>query len=458
MIVEQLLAELGADVVKRGIESDARFHKDWTSTSPVVPLGLVLPRCTEHVATALRLCHASGVAVVPQGGLTGLVGGARPRADGISINLSRMNAVPTIDVLGGLATVQAGVTLQQLQEAAEAAGYLFPVDFGARGSCQIGGAIATNAGGVHVMHHGMMREQVLGLEVVLADGTVVDSMNTLLKNNTGYDLRQWFIGSEGTLGIVTRAVLRLAERPMGRRVALARVADLEAAYTLLRAARKKLPSLVAFEAMWPSYYQFATKAQGFAPLPVDQGLTLLLELSGPNPESDEALMLEVFEQSMESGVVEDVAIAQSESQCERFWTIREANAELTHHFKRLVGFDVSIDAAQMGTFLSSCEHALSELSQNAALMCFGHLGDGNLHMVVCTDASPEIDAAMVKTCVLTLVGKYGGSISAEHGIGIDKRSYLPISRQLTEINLMWQIKRMLDPRNILNPGVIFPQD
>jgi FAD/FMN-containing dehydrogenase len=455
MIVEQLLSALGADLVQTGAQSDERFHRDWTSASPVVPLAVVLPRCTEHVATALRLCHAAAVPVVPQGGMTGLVGGARPREDAVSINLSRMNAPPVVDKLAGIAAVQAGVTLQQLQEVADAAGYLFPVDFGARGSCQIGGAIATNAGGVHVMHYGMMRQQVLGLEVVLADGTVVDSMNALLKNNTGYDLKQWFVGSEGTLGIVTRAVLRLADRPAGRRVALARVADLDAAYALLRAARQALPSLVAFEAMWPSYYRFACQVEATAPLPVGAGLTLLLETCGPHPEGDEAAMLQVFEQAMDSGVIEDVAIAQSEAQCERFWALREANAELTQHCKRLAGFDVRIGAAHMASFVQSCEQALAALSKAAQLMCFGHLGDGNLHLVVCSDDALEIDADAVKDCVLSQVGVYGGSISAEHGIGLDKRAYLPISRHAAEIDLMLRLKRTLDPKNILNPGVIF---
>ena len=454
--VDRLVATLGADRVQRGADSDPRFHRDWTAPAPVVPLAVILPRDTQDVSRALALCRAAGVPVVPQGGLTGLVGGAQPQADAVVINLSRMNAAPQVDVVGRTVTTQAGVTLQALQEAADAAGLMFPVDFGARGSCQVGGAISTNAGGVQVMRFGMMRAQVLGLEAVLADGEVINSMNALMKNNTGHDLKQLFIGTEGTLGIVTQAVLRLVERPAGRSVALARVPDLDAAYQVLRRLGQALPSLTAFEAMWPDYYAYATTALGEAPLPVDEGLTLLIELQGPDPQGDDERLTAELGELMEAGTVADAAVAQSGTQAERFWALREANAELMRHFSRLSGYDVSIAAGVTEAFVAHCRAALAALSPEVRLLCFGHLGDGNLHLVVATDDAPAVDAKQVKRCVHDAVGAFHGSISAEHGIGRDKRDDLGITRNAAEIALMRRLKAALDPANILNPGKLLP--
>jgi len=455
-IVDRLIAALGADRVQRGADSEPRFHRDWTANAPTVPLAVVLPRDTGEVSRALALCHAACVAVVPQGGLTGLVGGAQPQVDAVVINLSRMNAAPQIDAVARVATVQAGVTLQALQEAAEAAGLMFPVDFGARGSCQVGGAISTHAGGVQVLRFGMMRAQVLGLEAVLADGEVIDSMNALMKNNTGHDLKQLFIGTEGTLGIVTRAVLRLVERPAGRCVALARVRDLDAAYQVLRRLGRVLPSLTAFEAMWPDYYAYAVQVLGDAPLPADDGLTLLIELQGPDPRDDDERLAGELGVLMEAGTVADAVLAQSEAQCARFWALREANAELMRHFSRLSGYDVSIAAGATEAFVARCRAALAALSPQIRLLCFGHLGDGNLHLVVATDAAPCVAAAQVKRCVHDSVGAFHGSISAEHGIGRDKRDDLGITRNAAEIALMRRLKAALDPSNILNPGKLLP--
>ncbi|MBL8349483.1 MAG: FAD-binding oxidoreductase [Burkholderiaceae bacterium] len=455
-VVDRLVAALGADRVQRGTDSDPRFHRDWTAAAPVVPLAVVLPRETREVSRALALCHAAGVPVVPQGGLTGLVGGAQPQADAVVINLSRMNAPPRVDAVARTVTAQAGVTLQALQEAADAAGLMFPVDFGARGSCQVGGAISTNAGGVQVMRFGMMRAQVLGLEAVLADGEVIDSMNALMKNNTGHDLKQLFIGTEGTLGIVTQAVLRLAERPAGRSVALARVPDVTAAYQVLRRLGRALPGLTAFEAMWPDYYAFATAALGEAPLPLDEGLTLLIELQGPDPQGDDERLTAELAELMGAGTVADATVAQSGVQAERFWALREANAELMRHFKRLSGYDVSIAAGATEAFVASCRAALAALSPPIRLLCFGHLGDGNLHLVVATDDAPGVDARQVKRCVHDAVGAFRGSISAEHGIGRDKRDDLGITRNAAEIALMRRLKAALDPSHILNPGKLLP--
>jgi len=456
MIVEQLTRALGRDVVIPGTESDAKYLRDWTATAEVMPLAVILPRSTEEVSTALRLCNAAGIGVVPQGGMTGLVGGAMPAPDTVAINLSRLAPVPRIDAGAETATVGAGTILQTLQEAAAQHGLSFPVDFGARGSCQVGGMIATNAGGVHVLHHGMMRDQVLGLEAVLADGTVVTSMRNLIKNNTGYDLRHLFIGSEGTLGVITRAVLRLVPTMPARAVALLRLQDVPAAYRLLTLLRHDGPELNAYEAMWPDYYGYGCEVSGGAPLQPGPGLTLLVEICGQESEVLQDALLTALHPALEEGLIEEAVLSQSETQAQAFWNIREANEALATRFPVLLGFDVSLPQSAMAEFVATCGEDLAKRQPEAPLLCFGHLGDGNLHLAVPDCGGPGFDRDAIKRFVLETAGRLGGSISAEHGIGTDKRAYLGLTRSAAEIDLMRRIKRALDPKGILNPGKLLP--
>lgn len=455
MIVDTLIETLGVEVVRPGAESDTRFHRDWTAREAVQPLAVALPRSTGDVATILRLCNEAKVSVVPQGGLTGLVGGAMPTADCVVVNLSRMAPAPEIDHDARIAEVGAGTVLETLQQAALEQGLVFPVEFGARGSCEIGGMIATNAGGVHVLHHGMMRDQVLGLEVVLADGTVVTSMNPLKKNNTGYDLRQIFIGSEGTLGIVTRARLRLVPVEKARAVALLRVADTDAAHTVLDTLQENV-TINAFEAMWPSYYAYACDVTGNEPLAHGEGLVLLVEITGSDDVALQEALLGALEPCMDAGLIEDAVLSQSEAQAQALWDIREANEALNTKYSNIIGFDISLSREQMQGFHDECVAGLSRLAPCSRMMCFGHLGDGNLHLVVILDETPEMEPTEVKSLVLTATGARGGAISAEHGIGTDKLAWLYLSRTPAEISIMRRIKAALDPNNILNPGKLLP--
>lgn len=454
MITDRLLTLLGPDIVKPGPASDPRFHQDWTARIGIVPQAVVLPRSTQDVSAALGLCDRLGVPVVPQGGLTGLVGGAMPTADCVVINLSRLSQPPLIDPDARIATVGAGTTLQTLQDAAAAHGLTFPVDFGARGSCQLGGMIATNAGGIHVVHYGMMRAQVLGLEAVLADGTTLSSMNPLVKNNTGYDLRQLFIGSEGTLGIITRATLRLVPTEPVRAVALLRVANVGAAHDLLAQLTSQGPTLNAFEAMWPSYYAFACDVTGTAPLSQGDGITLLVETSGREASPLQETLLAALEPAMDSGLIKDAVLAQSDAQAQQFWDLREANEALPTRFSFLLGFDVSLPAVAMQDFVQRCQASIATIIPTAQSLFFGHLGDGNLHLAI-TGTKPK-EADQLKDIVLGIVGQLGGSISAEHGVGTDKLAYLGLTRSDAEIDTMRRIKRALDPNCILNPGKLFP--
>ena len=447
---------LGADCVQSGDAVPARHHTDWSGTAPVAPLALVRPRSTGEVAALLRLCHAHRVPVVPQGGLTGLAGAAVPCAGGVALSLERMNAIESVDARAATLTAQAGATVQAVQEAALAAGLQFGVDFGARGSAQVGGAIATNAGGNGVLQFGMMREQVLGLEVVLADGTVLPMLRPMLKNNTGYDLKQWFIGAEGTLGVVTRALLRLRPLPRAKATALVALPGFDAALSLLARLSARFPgALSAFELMWRDFIAASLAWQGLRePFDALHPLAVLVNVDG----QDEADLREALEsalgEALEAGEALDAAIAQSQAQAAALWKIREATAELPAHMHPPINFDVSLPLADIGRFAEACRAALSAHWPGHHTVFFGHVGDGNLHLT--TDAATVGgEEAAVEALVYEQVAAFGGSVSAEHGIGLHKKPYLGASRTPAELAAMRAIKQALDPHHLLNPGKVF---
>ena len=451
-----LRAALGDEAVATGDAIPDRFLSDWSGVAPVRPLALVRPRSTEEVSATLRLCTQHRVPVVPQGGLTGLAGAAVPSADAIALSLERMNSIESLDATTRTLTAQAGATVQAVQEAAAAQQLLFGVDFGARGSAQVGGALATNAGGNGVLRFGMMREQTLGLEVVLADGTVLPMLRPMQKNNTGYDLKQFFIGAEGTLGVITRALFRLHSGPVARATMLVAVADFDAALALLGRLQARCGAgLAAFELMWRDFIEASMAWQQLRE-PFDQphALLALVDLDGP----DEALLLAALEdvlgRALEAGLVLDAAIAQSQAQAAAFWKYREATAELPAHMHPPVNFDVSLPMAEIGRFATACRAALDARWPGHTSVFFGHVGDSNLH--VSTDASSVGgDVEGLERLVYDLVRDFDGSISAEHGIGLHKKPYLHVSRTPGELAAMRAVKAALDPLHLLNPGKIF---
>ncbi|MCT8177312.1 FAD-binding oxidoreductase [Variovorax sp. CY25R-8] len=447
---------LGAGQVLRGEAIAERHRSDWSGVAPVLPLALVRPRDTREVSAVLRLCSEHRVPVVPQGGLTGLAGAAVPRADAIALSLERMNAIESLDAAAGTLTVQAGATLQSVQEAAAARGLLFGVDFGARGSCQIGGALSTNAGGNGVLQFGMMREQALGLEVALADGRVLPMLRPMLKNNTGYDLKQFFIGAEGTLGVITRALLRLHPAPRAKATALVALPDFEAALVLLRRLGARFPgALAAFELMWRDFVQTSLRWQQLRePFDAAHPLVALVDVAG----EDEAALREALEAAlagaMEEGAAVDAVIAQSQSQARAFWKIREATAELPVHMHPPINLDVSLPMASIGRFADDCRAALDARWPGHHSLFFGHVGDSNLQ--VTTDGRAiGGEAEAFERMVYAQVEARGGSISAEHGIGLHKKPYLGASRTPDELAAMRAIKQALDPLHLLNPGKVF---
>ena len=413
---------------------------------------LVRPRSTEEVSAVLRLCHAHGQSVVPQGGRTGLVHGSDAQEDQLILSLERMNRIESIDPVQRVAVVEAGVILQALQEAALEQDLFFALDLGARGSATIGGNIATNAGGNRVIRYGMARELVLGVEAVLADGTVLSSLNRMIKNNAGYDLKQLFIGTEGSLGVVTRAVLRLHERPRTHDVALLAVDRFEQVTALLKAADRGLGgALSAFEVMWSDFYELVTTppARGTPPLPHGHGWYVLLEAQGADAARFEATLAA----ALEDGLVADAVVAASERARTAIWSLRDDVAQTSSHGRAQL-FDVSLPVADMQAYVDTVRAGLRRRWPGVHVWTFGHLGDGNLHFGVHVPGGGAAERLGVEEEIYRPLAAIGGSISAEHGIGEEKRRYLGISRSAPEITLMRALKNALDPDAILNPGKV----
>lgn len=454
-LLDDIVAIVGQANVLTG-DAVSQRSADWFSAAPCQAHAIVRPGDAQELSRVMALCHAADQPVVTHGGVTGVVHGAVAASDELVISLERMNIIESIDPVGGTLTVQAGVPLQRVQEAAAEIGMQFPLDLGARGSCTIGGNIATNAGGIRVIRYGMMREQVLGLEAVLADGRVVSSMNHMLKNNAGYDLKQLFIGSEGTLGIVTRAVLRLQPALPSEQCALVAVPSFAALTSLLQLASRRI-GLSAFEALWNSHYRLMTEESGAhtPPLDADAPFYAIIESQGLDEARDAEQFQTLLEQAFEESLISDAVLASSESQRQAIWAIREDIEVLVRDLAPMFSFDVSLPIPAMEAYVADLETQLAAaFPEVGRMVTFGHLGDGNLHiMVTVRDASRE-SRRRVEQLVYAPLAEIGGSISAEHGIGLEKRDYLHVSRSEAEIATMRLLKQALDPRGLLNPGKV----
>lgn len=443
---------LGADQVLAG--SDARERMAPGSAASV----LVLPRSTEQVSAVLAWCHGAGVPVVAQGGLTGLVRGAVAGSDAVVLSFERMREIEEVDVVNRCLTAQAGVPLEAAQAAAEQHGLLLPLDLGARGSATIGGNVSTNAGGTRVLRFGMMRDMVLGLTAVLPDGTVIDQPSKIIKNNTGYDLKQLFIGSEGTLGLVTRVVLRLRPLPRSQHTALIALDDFAAVTRLLSELEAGLfGQLGSFEVMWRSFYDLVTSppARGRRIIEGEYPFYVLCESLGVSPERDEELVLEVLERVQSAGIAREVIVARSARERREMWSLRDDVEQLDRDGPAL-HYDVSLAVDAMEGYVEAVRERLAaELGEHRCYV-FGHLADGNLHVVVWAPGQPQRE--LVSSIVYGSLPALGSSVSAEHGIGLLRKPYLDRSRSAAELALMRTLKRALDPRNVLNPGKIFDVD
>jgi FAD/FMN-containing dehydrogenase len=463
---DRLREVLGASAVITEADAMARYCRDWSGDLTGRPLAVARPADTRSVAAVVTLCREHGVAVVPQGGHTGLVGGATPSpaGDELVVSLERLDCVRSADPANFSIVVEAGCVLEAVQRAAERHDLVFPLSLGAQGSCQIGGNVATNAGGVNVLRYGMARDLVLGLEVVLPDGRVWDGLRGLRKNNTGYDLKQLFIGSEGTLGIVTAAVLKLFPRPSQVQTAVLGLASVEAAMALYAAARRDLSDLLsAFELLPRRCIELTLEALPTLrdPLSTPCPVAVLMEASASGPVDLAALVEQFLTVRMETGEVLDGTVAMSRAQAAEFWAIREGLVEAQHKRGRHLRTDVSVPISALAAFMAEADRAMAEQLPAATPIVYGHVGDGNLHYNVLPPpgltGGAALEAALhrAEELIFAVVDRFGGSISAEHGIGVVKRA--PFEQRLGPVDrdLMRAIRLAVDPAGRMSPGRIF---
>ncbi len=426
----------------------------WVGKTPL----LLQPGMTEQVARILAVCNETRTAVVPQGGNTGLVGGQIPTGGEILLSLARMNQIRRISPDENLMIAEAGVILAHAQRAAAAVQRLLPLSLAAEGTCSIGGNVSTNAGGVHVLRYGTMRDLVLGLEVVLANGTVLDLMKGLRKDNTGYDLKQLFIGAEGTLGVVTAAMLKLVPQPSSYVTAMAGIPGISAALPILNGLEQASGGQVfAFEVIQRRALDLVLREiPGTSnPLPGDYQWALLIEVGNSSAVDATDATEQVLSDAIERGMASDAVFAKTLREREALWRLREAVPEAQRKQGLSISNDISVPLAQLSDFVTSAELEVRQILPQSVCITFGHAGDGNLHFTVLAPGHEEKLAALrssIKSAVNECVWRLNGSISAEHGIGVAKREALSRQKSPQEIETMAALKRALDPRNILNPG------
>jgi len=464
-LIEQLNSIVGNAAVITDPQDAAPYATDWRKRYFGKPLAVVKPASTAEVAAVVKLCAATGTAIVPQGGNTGLCGGATPDAGGsqIVLKLSRLNRVRAVDAVNNTITVEAGCVLANLQRSAADAGRLFPLSLAAEGSCEIGGNLSTNAGGTAVLRYGNARDLVLGLEVVLPDGQIWDGLRGLRKDNTGYDLKQLFVGAEGTLGIITAAVLKLFPRPRARATALVALASPARALELLSYMQGACGDRVTgFELM--SAYCLSLVAKHFPstqlPLPLSHAQYVLLELSDTaSAENLDAALQDALGEASERGLILDAAVAASETQAAALWALRENIPEAQVHEGMQIKHDVSVPISRIAEYISVTDAALQRAFPGVRMVTFGHLGDGNLHYNIAPPEDGDEDAFMARASEVSRVvhdsaARFAGSISAEHGLGQYKRDAILRYKSPLEMDLMRKIKAALDPQGIMNPGKV----
>jgi FAD/FMN-containing dehydrogenase len=432
------------------------YGRDWTRVYPPAPSAIAFPRTTDEVSRLLRLCHAHQVPVVPSGGRTGLAGGAVATSGELVLSLSRMNRMDPVDTLGGTVRVQAGAVTQAVHEHCAQHELTWPVDFASKGSSQIGGNISTNAGGVKVIRWGHARQWVLGLQVVTAQGEVLELNGGLEKNNIGTDLRQLFIGSEGTLGVITEATLKLAPLPRRLDVFFFAVPDMPAVLRLFREARQARVQLSAFEFFTDRCLRRVERHRKLrSPFEQPSGCYVLMETEGEDPAGLEAWLGTLFEK----GRVTDGTMAQGLAQAQQLWALRESISESLAATGLPHKNDVALPVAALEAFSAELERVLGARYPGWEICLFGHIGDGNIHINVMKPETMDKAEFFAHTrkadhAIFELVRAHRGSISAEHGIGLLKKPYLSYSRSPEELELLRTLKRALDPRGILNPGKV----
>jgi FAD/FMN-containing dehydrogenase len=448
--------EFPADFLSIDPSDLAEYGRDWTKVYAPAPSAIALPRTTDEVSRLVKLCAAHHIAIVPSGGRTGLAGGAMAPKGEVVLSLARMRRMDPVDLLGATVRVQAGAVTEAVHKHCEEHGLTWPVDFASKGSSTVGGNIATNAGGVKVIRYGLTRNWVLGLQVVTPNGDVLELNGALEKNNTGVDLRQLFIGSEGTLGIITEATLKLSRVPGDLSVFLFAVPDLAGVLRLFREARQGPFTIMAFEFFTDRCLARVQKHRKLSP-PFEQPAThyVLLEVEKPDADALDAWLAGLFERE----VVSDGVQAQSKAQAAEFWALRESISESLSATGLPHKNDVALPIAELEAFCAELYLVFESRYATWEICLFGHIGDGNLHINIMKPDELEKADFLKQTKqadhdMFALVKKHHGSISAEHGIGLLKRDYLGYSRSPEELALLRALKKTLDPMNLLNPGKV----
>ena len=458
-ILNRLAAVVGGKGVIRPGPEQEPYLKEWRGRwHGATPL-ILRPKSTEEVSRLLAIAHETATAIVPQSGNTGLVGGQIPNNGEVLLSLDRMTLIRDVDAANNTITADAGVTLRAVRETASSVGRLFPLSLASEGSCRIGGNLASNAGGVNVLAYGNARELCLGLEVVLADGRVWNGLRKLRKDNTGYDLRDIFIGSEGTLGIITAAVLKLFPEVRRHDTAFAAISGPAAGLELLAAAQALSGNrIVAFELIPDIGVDFAVRHMAARrPIETASSWYVLMELAdAPEDAADQ-----ILEKAFNAGFVSDAAVAQSEAQRQSFWDLREKLSEAQKFEGGSIKHDVAVPLSELAGFIAEASAAVERFMPGCRPVCFGHLGDGNMHFNVSQPVGMDKNAylarwAEMNDVVHAFVLKRGGTISAEHGIGILKRNDMTKIKSPVELEMMRGLKRLLDPKNILSPGRVLP--
>ncbi|QWE22018.1 FAD-binding oxidoreductase [Polynucleobacter sp. AP-Jannik-300A-C4] len=465
IFIQQCQEIIGTEYVYIGEVDKAPYLTDWGKRFTGQSKAVLKPKNVHEVASLVKLCQFHKIAIVPQGGNTGLCGGATPDKTGNSVVIStaRLNAVRNLDLENAAITLEAGVILSHAQETALGAGKLFPLSLAAEGSCTIGGNLATNAGGVQVLHYGNMRDLTLGLEVVTPNGDIFNGLRGLRKDNTGYSLKDLYIGSEGTLGIITAATLKLYPLPCSKATAMVGLTSVKSAIDLIELSRMKSnANLTAFELISTRALNLVTKTtKNFdSLLNTTSGWVVLLEFSSMEDGTNSQARIEtLLSEAFTSGLITDAMIANSIQQSKELWSIRETIPEAQLKLGTIIKHDISLPISALPDFILSAQVKLNDLYPNASTIIFGHLGDGNLHYNLAPN-SPELsewieeNRSSINQLIHNEVYKFSGSFSAEHGIGQSKRDELPQRKSAVEIELMRTIKKALDPQNIMNPGKI----
>lgn len=449
---------LSPDQIKTDSESLKYYGKDWTTYFDIRALAIIFPRSIEEVQSLVRWALKHKVGLVPSGGRTGLSGAAVAMNGEVVISFEQLNQILDFNEIDQIVTVQPGVITESLQQFAKSKGFFYPVDFASRGSSQIGGNIATNAGGIKVLRYGLTRDWVMGLKVVTGKGDLLELNRSLIKNATGFDLRHLFIGSEGILGFIVEAEIKLALTPPPLQVLVMGAIGLESVMKIFLEFKKKC-TLVAFEMFSEKALEKVIESTGLArPFAAKMDFYVLAEIEIKS-EADQNSLLEVFEACVEKGWAADGALSQSDQQAKNFWRLREDISESLAKYQPYKN-DVSVTISKVPLLMKDLDEILLKAYPQWEVIWFGHVGDGNLHINILRPAGMSkedfvSECRKVDQLIFTAVKKQGGSISAEHGVGLTKKSFLGYTRSPAEIQIMKEIKKVFDPENIINPGKIF---